>query len=86
MAGFRVGVDIGGTFTDTVMIRDGEITRVKVPSTPPAFHKGLLNGLDRLEQPLSDMDLLAHGTTVGTNAIVARAGARTGARHHEGLS
>ena len=78
MAGFRVGVDIGGTFTDTVMIRDGEITRVKVPSTPPAFHKGLLNGLDRLEQPLSDMDLLAHGTTVGTNAIVARAGARTG--------
>ncbi|HEX8105460.1 MAG TPA: hydantoinase/oxoprolinase family protein [Solirubrobacteraceae bacterium] len=78
MAGFRVGVDIGGTFTDTVMIRDGEITRVKVPSTPPAFHKGLLNGLDRLEQPLSEMNLLAHGTTVGTNAIVARHGARTG--------
>ena len=78
MAGFRVGVDIGGTFTDTVMIRDGEITRVKVPSTPPAFHKGLLNGLERLERPLSDMTLLAHGTTVGTNAIVARHGAKTG--------
>jgi N-methylhydantoinase A len=76
---FRVGVDIGGTFTDTVSVDEtGAIGYVKVPSTPPAFYEGLVDGVKGLERPLGDMTHLAHGTTVGINAIVTRHGARTG--------
>ena len=79
MTSFRVGVDIGGTFTDTVMVDEtGAIDYLKVPSTPPAFYEGLVNGVTGLDRPLGDMTLLAHGTTVGINAIVTRHGAKTG--------
>ena len=74
----RIGVDIGGTFTDTVSIDDaGSVRRVKVPSTPDDFVRGLVDGVVRLDQPLSDVSLLSHGTTVGINAIISRAGAKT---------
>lgn len=76
---FRVGVDIGGTFTDTVAVdENGAMTFVKVPSTPPDFYTGLVDGVTRLGRPLDEMSLLAHGTTVGINAIVTRRGAKTG--------
>lgn len=79
MTNFRVGVDIGGTFTDTVMVDEtGAIGYIKVPSTPPVFYEGLVNGVKGLKKPLGDMTLLAHGTTVGINAIVTRRGAKTG--------
>ena len=78
MSSFRAGVDIGGTFTDTVMVDEaGAVSYVKVPSTPPDFYEGLVEGVTRLGRPLGEMALLAHGTTVGINAIIARRGART---------
>ena len=76
--GFRAGVDIGGTFTDTVMVDDaGQIVFSKVPSTPPTFYEGLVSGVLQLGRPLSELTQLAHGTTVGINAVIARRGART---------
>ncbi len=80
METFRVGVDIGGTFTDTVSVAEGSgaITYSKVHSTPPDFYHGLVEGVMALGRPLADMKHLAHGTTVGINAIVTRRGARTG--------
>jgi len=77
MTAFRAGIDIGGTFTDTVIVdADGKLSYVKVPSTPPEFVDGLMNGLQRGPHALSEMTLLAHGTTVGINAIVTRRGAK----------
>ena len=77
MTAFRAGIDIGGTFTDTVIVdADGKLSYVKVPSTPPEFVDGLMNGLERGPYPLSEMTFLAHGTTVGINAIVTRRGAK----------
>ena len=77
MAPFRAGIDIGGTFTDTVIVDScGELSFVKVPSTPPEFVDGLMNGLERGPHPLREMTLLAHGTSVGINAIVTRRGAK----------
>lgn len=78
MTAFRAGIDIGGTFTDTVIVDEaGLLSYVKVPSTPPAFVDGLMSGLERGPQPLGEMTSLAHGTTVGINAIVTRRGAKT---------
>ena len=77
MTAFRAGIDIGGTFTDTVIVdADGLLSYVKVPSTPPAFVEGLMNGVERGPHALEEMTLLAHGTTVGINAIVTRRGAK----------
>jgi len=85
--GYFCGIDIGGTFTDCVVIDDGgEVRNAKVPSTPPDFHEGFLDALaaaaalyDRpLEAFLADTSLLLHGTTVGTNVLVQMRGARTG--------
>jgi N-methylhydantoinase A/acetone carboxylase, beta subunit len=69
----RVGVDIGGTFTDLVMINDGTVTVEKTPSTE-AQERGVLTGLDQLTESastsLSDIEFIAHGTTVATNAVL----------------
>jgi N-methylhydantoinase A len=70
----RVGVDIGGTFTDFVTIADGRIRVTKTPSTPDAPERAVINGLQKLEgrDGLSpaDVDFLGHGTTVATNAVL----------------
>lgn len=79
----KVGADIGGTFTDLVMIdRAGSIIRKKVPSTTGSYSKGILNAL---EQALAEADgdaasigELVHGTTVATNAVLELKGARVG--------
>jgi N-methylhydantoinase A len=81
--GFSIGVDIGGTFTDVVLIRDdGQVRIAKGISTTAAYERGILHLVRRL---LEEMDLdaadcraLVHGTTVATNAIIERRGARTG--------
>jgi N-methylhydantoinase A len=76
---FRVGIDIGGTFTDIVLIDgDGRVTVDKVPSTPPHFARGVIDGLDKLPVTIPELDFFSHGTTAATNAIIEKRGARTG--------
>ncbi|CAH1656966.1 hydantoinase/oxoprolinase family protein [Chelatococcus asaccharovorans] len=76
----RIGVDIGGTFTDFCGWREGEqdITSLKVPSTPPDFENGFKQGFERLLERLRPEDgesaLVMHGTTVSTNAVIERKG------------
>jgi N-methylhydantoinase A len=76
----RVGVDTGGTFTDFVFEQDGKIHLFKVPSTPSDPSVAIRQGLDRIclkfPAQLADIEVV-HGTTVGTNALLQRRGART---------
>src|SRR5437763_3699517 len=87
MPSLLVGVDIGGTFTDCVVLdRVGTITATKSASTPDNFAEGMLATMrmaaERLglsfEQFCRDVAVLTHGTTVGTNASLQRKGARVG--------
>ncbi len=87
MSSYLCGLDIGGTFTDCVLIDDGgRLTISKAPSTPGNFADGVLEALKRagervgLELPalLKSITMLAHGTTAGTNAIIQRRGAKVG--------
>ena len=82
----RIGVDVGGTFTDVVTIRDGTISVTKTASTPTAPDEGVVDGLERAARgreetedgpSLSDVAFFAHGTTVATNAVLERAWAET---------
>lgn len=75
---YRVGIDIGGTFTDFVIITpDNQYVIGKVPSTPPNYGDAIFEGLKKFGVPLKDTDLLVHGTTVATNCILERKGAKT---------
>ena len=74
----RVGVDIGGTNTDIVLIEDGAITLHKVPSNNSEPSEAVYRGLGEMGTSVSEVELFAHGTTVATNAVVQRRGARTG--------
>lgn len=74
----RVGVEVGGTFTDLVVVRDGEIEVVKVPSTPQQPDIGVMNALAAADINLKDIDELVHGSTVATNAVLERKGGRVG--------
>ncbi len=75
-----IGVDVGGTNTDLVFVdtEAGELRLAKVPSTPTNQADGLMRGIDILGVPLNEVDLLIHGTTVATNAVIERKGARCG--------
>jgi N-methylhydantoinase A len=87
---FRVGVDIGGTFTDIVLLgTDGSITTKKVSSTPEDYGKGIVVGIMEV---LHDLNLLptsiegvVHATTVATNAILEGKGAKTALITTEGF-
>lgn len=76
----RIGVDIGGTFTDFCGWREGgrEIVSLKVSSTPPAFEEGFRQGFEKLLERLSpkpgETAFVMHGTTVSTNAVIERNG------------
>ena len=71
----RVGVDVGGTFTDLVAVTpDGTLEIRKVASTPQDPSLGLFRSLDELGS--NAIDVLVHGTTVATNALLERRGAR----------
>jgi N-methylhydantoinase A len=77
----RLAVDIGGTFTDLCLDWNGKLTSVKVLTTPRAPEEGVLTGVaDILKlsgvKP-ADLGLIIHGTTLATNAIIERKGART---------
>ena len=87
MPRYLCGLDIGGTFTDCVVIDDnGRVVSAKAPSTPGDFAVGLMKALEaaasRCGEPVSTLlprtSLISHGTTVGTNAIVQKRGARVG--------
>src|SRR5438552_2536054 len=84
---YIIGIDTGGTFTDcVVMDADGRLVTAKAPSTPDDFSEGVMESLrlaaERLtlttEALLRDTARLALGTTVGTNAMLQRRGARVG--------
>ena len=74
----RVGVEVGGTFTDLVVVRDGMIDIAKVPSTPQQPDVGALQAIAAARIKLSDISDLAHGSTVATNAVLERKGGRVG--------
>ena len=82
--GWRVGVDIGGTFTDVVLVEEetGAIGVVKLPTTPHDFAAavidGLRRGLARHAVEPGAVSLLSHATTVVTNALLEKKGAKTG--------
>ena len=75
----RLAVDIGGTFTDVVLEQDGELMTSKVLTTPTAPEEGVLVGIEEVLAKSgtapSDIDMLLHGTTLATNAIIERKGA-----------
>jgi len=84
---YMVGTDIGGTFTDLVLLEEGRRPRLfKSPTTPHDRSEGILNALalaaDAVELPLSEfigeVAYFAHGTTAATNALIERKGAKTG--------
>jgi N-methylhydantoinase A len=81
---YRLGVDVGGTFTDLLLINEesGETHTAKVPSTPEDSSIGVLNGVDQIcDESGVDPTMVRrvmHGTTVATNAVLTGRGARVG--------
>ena len=82
---FRLGVDVGGTFTDLFLVGDegsGTQYRVKTPSTPADPSEGVLVGVRRICEEsgvaMGDVRNILHGTTVATNAVLESKGARVG--------
>jgi N-methylhydantoinase A len=79
---WRIGVDIGGTFTDVALVDEasGRIGVAKVPTTPGNLSEGVVGALDtamsRYHIPAAEVELLSHATTVVTNAILEESGAR----------
>lgn len=75
----QIGVEIGGTFTDLVWLRqDGAVTTGKVPSTPGNIHQAVLDAVATAQVPLAQVDQFSHGSTVATNALLTRRGSATG--------
>lgn len=73
----RVGVEVGGTFTDLVSIGPAGVTVTKVPSTPDAPDRGAFDALTECGLALAAIKDLSHGSTVATNAVLERRGFRT---------
>jgi N-methylhydantoinase A len=85
--GYKIGIDVGGTFTDVVCIDgDESVNVVKTPTTPENQARGVLSGLQRiasregmtLREFLKNTEVIVHGTTVATNAMLEFKGAKTG--------
>src|SRR5215207_4454426 len=79
----RVGVDVGGTFTDLVALVDGQLVTAKVPSVPADQSAGVVDAVDAAG--LAGVAALAHGTTVATNALLERRGGRVALVTTEGF-
>jgi N-methylhydantoinase A len=81
---YRLGVDVGGTFTDLLLVDDasGVTWSAKVPSTPADQSVGVLNGIARVCERAAirptQIDHVMHGTTVATNTVLTSSGARCG--------
>src|SRR3954454_874522 len=76
-----LGVDVGGTFTDAVLFDGAKLHTAKAPSTPHDPSRGVLAAveaaLNRADADAGDLEVFAHGMTVGTNALLTESGART---------
>jgi N-methylhydantoinase A len=90
---YRIGIDVGGTFTDLVAVDDsGRVTLVKAASTPNDPSLGVMEGLELLAAALdkglsallAETERVVHGTTVATNALLERKGAKVGLLTTEG--
>jgi N-methylhydantoinase A len=90
---YRIGIDVGGTFTDLVAVdAAGRVTLAKAASTPAGQSIGVMDGLERLAAALGlergamlgQTERIVHGTTVATNALLERKGARVGLLTTEG--
>jgi N-methylhydantoinase A len=75
-----VAVDIGGTFTDLVAydVDSGTLRTFKTPSTPPTFIDGVMAALEKSGLGPDEIAVFKHGSTIATNAIIERRGAKTG--------
>ena len=86
----RIGIDVGGTFTDAVIVAgDGRVRIAKVRSTPDRIETGFMEGLrlllERAQTAAGAVEYVAHGSTVATNAIVQRRLARTALVTNDGF-
>ena len=87
----RIGIDIGGTFTDIVCVTpEGSLLVRKVPSTPDDYSRSVLECLPGIFQEAGSgpgqVQEVIHGTTVATNALLQGSGARHRPDHHPGVS
>ena len=91
---YKIGIDVGGTFTDFLLAcEDGSSEIYKVLSTPDDPSEGLMNGLEEmakakqtsLKEFIKQVGTIVHGTTVTTNAVLTRKGAKTGLLTTKGL-
>lgn len=80
MKRYRVAVDIGGTFVDSILFdaATGRTRLAKASTTPDEPARGVLEALSRLGIDLADTELFVHGTTLGLNAVIQRRGVATG--------
>ncbi|MDR3531349.1 MAG: hydantoinase/oxoprolinase family protein [Rhodopila sp.] len=89
MQSARLAVDIGGTFTDLALEQGGRRTTAKVLTTPAAPEQGVMEGFQTIIRAAgvapSDIELIIHGTTLATNAVIERKGARTALITTEGF-
>src|ERR687890_1328428 len=87
MSDTRLGVDVGGTFTDLVALggADGHVLTAKVPSTPQDQSEGVMNSVRAAEIKPEEVAAFAHGMTVATNALLERRGAKTAIVTTEGF-
>ncbi|HEX4776993.1 MAG TPA: hydantoinase/oxoprolinase family protein, partial [Acidimicrobiia bacterium] len=93
MPGYRVGIDVGGTFTDLICVTPaGEVVLDKTPTTPDDQSIGVMNGLSELADRFGvsltdlcrDLDIVVHGTTTADNTMIEMNGAPTGLLVTEG--
>src|SRR5512143_1130796 len=84
---YRIGIDVGGTFTDFVLVRpNGSICLSKSPTTPRDQSEGVINGIEQLARGehlslgelLGDTAVIVHGTTTADNTLIEMSGAVTG--------
>lgn len=92
-AGYRIGVDIGGTFTDFALLKDGDVVLDKILSTPHDNSLAVMEGLEKLATRegrsladfLSKVEAIIHGTTIADNTLIQMNGALTGLLTTEGF-
>jgi N-methylhydantoinase A len=84
---YIVGIDVGGTFTDLLCLdtESQELLSEKVPSIPGSQWKGVIGALEKLGIDYSEIRAFVHGTTIATNALLERKGAKTGLITTEGF-
>jgi N-methylhydantoinase A len=90
---WRVGIDVGGTFTDFAWLRDGEVVLEKTLSTPDDPSRAVMEGLEKLAEAgglsvsdfLARLDAIVHATTIADNTLIQMNGATTGLLTTEGF-